>query len=208
MKYSNSIPLVGLSIAVIGILGMSTLSSASPENVLGVSQTSDGHQGKILGHITLIEKDKYGNVISYRQTDNAITNLGKDCAVSQLFGTATATSTCVAAPSTFNIIGLGTTAALDYASTLGTVSEVSGTGLAATTATSQTMTASTANGGSTQNAVVTLTKQFTSATGTTAVSAADLRDSGNNIFAAKTFSAITLNNGDSLTVNWALTFTS
>lgn len=207
MKYSNSIPLVGLSIAVIGILGMSTL-AASPENTLGALQTSDSEQGKILGHITLIEKDKYGNVISYRQTDNAITNLGKDCAITVLFSTATATSTCVAAPSTFNVIGLGTTGTLDYSSTLGTVSEVSGTGLAATTATSQTMTASTANGGSTQNAVVTLTKQFTSATGTTAVSAADLRDSANNIFAAKTFSSITLNNGDSLTVNWALTFTS
>lgn len=208
MKYSKSIPLVGITVALIGILGMNTL-SASPSNIAGMTSVSDNNNaGQLMGHITMIVKDKYGNTIGYRQTDNSIVNVAKNCAATVLFGATTAQSTCAAAPSTFNIIGLGKTAAVDFASTVGTVSEQAGTGLAATTATSITVSASTANGGSTKSSVTTLSNQFTSATGTTAVTAADLRDSASNLFATQTFSSVTLNNGDSLTVNWQITLAS
>ncbi len=41
---------------------------------------------QMLGHITLTHTDGYGEIISYRQTDNIIVDIGESCAAKRLFG--------------------------------------------------------------------------------------------------------------------------
>ena len=63
------------------------------------------------GHVILTLADPDGNIIAYRQTDNIITNVGKNCVADDIFGTTTVgTFLCASAglPGDFVFIGIGT----------------------------------------------------------------------------------------------------
>lgn len=210
MKYSKNLPLLGIVAAAVGILGVSTMSSGLSE--VGMPEQGTSENGKVMGHLSITLTDPSGNIKAYRQTDNAILNTGFNCAPLALFGTATYGS-CSATPSSYKIIALSNTGAAGHDTTLTNLAEVTATGLAASTADSNTVTTiSAATSGGTASSVTTLSKTFSTTSGASAVTvaAAALQDgtatSGVNVFAAKTFgSSITVNPGDSLTVNWAIT---
>jgi hypothetical protein len=212
MKYTKNIPILGLVAVVAGILGVSTISN---NYETGLTTQTNPDVGKILGHITLIVKDKEGNIKQYRQTDNIINNDGFNCVATEVFGASTATSTCAFSPGSFKVIGLSATSStMAHNTALSALAEYSNDGLAPVAGTVTVPTTASTSSSTTGDVVETqISNTFTDTGATNSVGAAALQDSATttgsvNLFAAQTFgSAISLNTGDSLTVNWQVSFT-
>ena len=89
--------LVGFAAIIsVGVFSVTNTAEASQEEVPGM-----------MGHITLVLKDSDGNIKEYVQTDNAVTDTGRNCLTENSFGVNAA---CAAGFFTF--IGLGTNTAL------------------------------------------------------------------------------------------------
>lgn len=173
--------------------------------------------GFMLGHVVLTVKDQDGNIKAYRQGDNIIVNRGEDCAVGRLFGIAgvstvspTGTTSCGGNPGFFQAIAIGnqtagTGQALATDTALLNEHNQTGTGLVRANADNVVLT--TASGSS---ASAKLTKQFTysGSTARTVTESGIFNQTaigGNSaLFAHQTFSPVTLNNGESLTVEWTI----
>ena len=82
MKQGLNYALFGAVLAVtaglIGAYGLPGFSGASDTTGLAAAQ--------MLGHITLTHTNADGEIISYRQTDNIIVDIGESCASKRLFG--------------------------------------------------------------------------------------------------------------------------
>ena len=188
---------------------------------------SDGDQplllnsGDFLGHVTMTVRDANGNVNEYRQFDNVITNLGEDCATSLLFGQNgtgwSGTNTCSETRS-FNVIAIGngtaSTSAFTEASTeLFTEHNHTATGFQRAADGDVVLTAATA--GTPAQAVISNEFQLaipaSYAPGTTSL---DVTESGlfnsttavagAGMFAGQSFTAVTVDDTESLTVEWTI----
>lgn len=177
--------------------------------------TSLASSALMTGHLMLEVLDENGNVKAYRQTDNVITRVGEDCASKALFAPTSYNTggeglgSCkgaVTQPFSFIALGNGTTTETNSDTDL--VTEHTITGLT-TAAGAVTFTNSTGGAGtSTGAAIISITKQFTNSGSSTSVSEAGLFNdtavNTNAMFARKTFTPVTLNNGDALTVTWSI----
>lgn len=174
------------------------------------TQSSDNSGGmKMLGHLEIVAKDPNGNIKAYRQTDNLVTAVGKSCVGVRIFGannTNATTSTCGGYRNTgkFSIVAIGT----------GTAAEsVASTGLTANFENGGNGTTGLMNSTTGTPAIYSVIQRQFTANASASIAESGLFDAGGNGFAAsghmfarKTFTAISLNNLDTLTVTWRITY--
>lgn len=168
------------------------------------------------GHLTIEAFDENGDLKAMRTSDNIITQQAENCALRALFSSGanlasnSGTGVCVGAlntPWTFIAVGTGTTQEDGAQLALATESTTDGLQRAgATTVTWSNSTGSEAD----IDGTITLAKTF-SVTGSHTIQEAGLFNdtysaSGNtdSMFARKTFDAVSVANGDSLTVTWTI----
>ena len=186
---------------------------------------------QMLGHVTMIHTDADGNILSYQQSDNIIVDRGESCVLKQVFGIAansdivpsdSLTDDCGSGittnPGVFEHIAIGNGTDLAVEGDIALASEHNITG--ATHGLERTDAASTTKAYSTQtdSARVVLSAQFTNsyAAGlsydvsesgifnSTETAGASSVDPDTMMFARQTFTPITLDNGESLTVEWTV----
>lgn len=210
MKKLQTIGLAGIVAIAVGIVGISNV-SASEFGLVDSPKTTTEAKSNMLGHVTLTLKDPSGNIIAYRQSDNVVVNQGHNCAPITLFGTTNPANACNSGgttPGLFNVIALSASGtAIANNGNYSAISALSGNGLTAGTATSDTVTsfATGAGGGS---SITTLSKTFTYTGSSQAVGMAALIDGATtpNVFASHAFSSsVTLGSNDQLTVQWQIT---
>ncbi|MBC8501898.1 MAG: hypothetical protein ISR81_07420 [Nitrosopumilus sp.] len=173
----------------------------------GISTT--GSDIGLNGHVTVVHKDPEGNVLSYSQYDNVITNQGLHCATRTLFATTNGTCAMASATDDFDFIGLladGQTA--DAADVVGET--VTGGGLDPAVATTIGIDVVAAGSGTTTGNVVTgIQKTFTKVNATQAIIAGATLQTGaaDAVFATKLFTGgdVTLNENDTLQITWTIT---
>ncbi|MEM4251890.1 MAG: hypothetical protein QXE84_00020 [Candidatus Nitrosotenuis sp.] len=215
MKLSTTTLVLGVALAVVAGLFSSTIFGIT--GIKSDAQTSTTATGLITGHVTTTLTDSDGNIKAYRQSDNLIVNAGENCVSKMLFaaagGAATGSGVCTGANTAgyrWIAIGNGSAAvtsadtrldvpytaangvpslASKFSSIIWTNSTGSGTGTTAQVV----MSASFTNGNT--NAQVVRESGLFNATST---------DPARGMFARQTFSDITMNNGDSLTVQWTI----
>lgn len=194
--------------AVIALLGSAALSS-SPFDTAETASIYP-HTGYMVGHITLTATDPDGNIISYVQTDNRVVDQGEACALKITFGDSESGSTDCSGATTalFNVIALGTSTTAASSTQVALVAETSAGGLgrlvAATTTVSD-------DPGDESGADVLITRTFQNTSGgTVTVTESGLFNStstsADGMFARQVFTGIVLNDDDSLTVDWTITF--
>ena len=201
MKRYQSIGLLSVMVMAVGMLGTYGFSSISNTSVDAQSTINSGMP--LLGHFTITETDPQGNIIAYHQGDNVVVHQGENCVAKKVFGVGA--SACPTGGATYNVIGIGndTTAAANTQTGLGT--EHNKAGLTRVTATTQSVTDAT---GATP-AKVTLGATFTNTASTSGtVAEAGIFNSTTyqaaGLFARQTFSTITLQPNDALTVTWTI----
>lgn len=211
MKKLETMGLLGIVAVAVGIVGISNV-SASDFGIADSPKTTEA-KGTMLGHVTLIVKDPSGNIIAYRQSDNTVVNQGHNCAPITLFGATNPSNACNSGgttPGLFNVIALSASgSAIANNGNYSAISALSGNGLTAGTATSDTVTTfATGSGGG--SSITTLSRTFTYTGSSQAVGMAALIDGATtpNVFASHAFSSsVTLGTNDQLTVQWQITLT-
>jgi hypothetical protein len=211
---------LGVSLAVVAGLFSATIFGVGP--IKNTIQTAPDASALFTGHVTLTATDPSGNIKAYRQTDNLVVNQGENCALKLLFQEspgAAGNTVCTGINSKgYKIIAIGNSTnavASDHyilpgrhlAADNSTHKAI--TGLAAKQATTTTWTNSTTSGtGTTASVVQSATFTNTAATAQT-VSESGLfnstNDDSNTMFARQTFTTISLNPNDALTVQWTVT---
>jgi hypothetical protein len=200
---NNKLPaLIAVLAIVVGVGSVDSVSVFSS----GFSQPVDTSSGgmKMLGHLELVATDSSGNIKAYRQTDNIVTGVGKNCVALRLFGAnGTDPTGCGGTGNTakFTFIGIGTGS---------TAEAFTDTGLGTPGANNRgPATAVGVNQNSTATPYSSIQKTLTS-NSTQSIAESGLFDvggtTGGHMFARKTFTAIPLNSGDSLTVTWRITY--
>ena len=220
----NTTLLLGVSLAVVAGLFGSGIFGVS---IIKAEKTGVDTTGTIQGHVITTLTDSDGNIKAYRQSDNLIVNQGENCALKLLFasGIAAAQSdgqVCTGAithPFTYIEIGNGSSTPISapistdvrlYGSHNNTDNVGNNPGMTRKVATSLSWTNST-TATSTDAAALQMSATFTnSGTSTKTVNESGLfNDTAANyntdgMFARQTFTAITMNAGDSLTVQWTI----
>ncbi len=193
------------------VTGFVSLQPNSLANTLGTG-------AYMAGHVTTIVTDADGNVKAYRQSDNVIVNNGENCVARLLFhndssvagqgtdsGGISGCTGILAQPFSVIAVGAGSVNANGTDTGLGNEHPASGLQrLAGTVA----FTESTGTGAST-TAIAEIEALFTNSAGISkTVTESGLFNStsvnATGLFARQTFPSITLNNGDSLTVQWTI----
>ncbi len=189
--------IVAIAVGMVGINGVNA-------NIFGVADTpksTSDEKTSLLGHIIVTVRDPEGNIKAYRQTDNLMTDKGRNCSANLLFGTGFGNCTT---PLAFQYIAVTNSSFTPAAGDTTLTGEQTNGGMAR--AQGSVSANQVANGGS---AIAQIAKTFTyTGTGSRTVSAAGLFDasSGGNMFAEKAFgSSVTLNTNDQLTVQWQIT---
>jgi len=96
-----------MTVSIFGLYAITTSTFTTQSDTL----TTYGTMPYLIGHITMQVTDIDGNITSYIQTDNLVTDLGLECGLALLTG---ATDECTST-SPFDNIGLGNgTAAADF----------------------------------------------------------------------------------------------
>lgn len=205
MKLNTTTLVLGVSLAVVA--GLFSSSTFDITGIKSDAQTSASAAGVITGHVTTTVTDSEGNIKAYRQSDNLIVNNGENCVSKMLFkgGGATGTGVCTGANTAgFNYIAIGNGTATPADSNIRLNSTQTEPGL--NTALLGTTTLTNATGGTEASAEISAT--FTNNGGTTTVSESGLFNgtdmSTSGMFARQTFTGISMNNGDSLTVEWTV----
>lgn len=99
MKKYTSLALIGAIVA--GFAGLGATSATS----LMTMQGTDMHEtGLMIGHVTYEVRGMDGQIKHYFQSDNVITNLGKDCSAAAIFDT---DDPVCASPGNFAFIAIG-----------------------------------------------------------------------------------------------------
>lgn len=193
---------IALSVGILGVYGLTSVSATLKVQ----SDTQTIGAVPMLGHVTLTVTDPKGNILAYHQGDNVVVNQAEDCLSDKVFGIASLT--CSTGGAHYNVIAIGnqsspaaaakTDTALDHEIT---------TPSTMTRATATTQTETDATSGAPVSDV--LQYQFTNAGSANTVTEAGLFNSTTvsavGMFAHQTFSGVTLNSGDSLTVKWTVT---
>jgi hypothetical protein len=229
MKLGTTGLILGVTLAVVA-----GLFSAAAFGLIGINtdtKTSTTTTGLITGHVTTIHKDAAGNILGYRQSDNLIVNGGENCALKLLFaaagGDASGNSVCTGTNDAgFRWIAIGNTSNAETGTPSSPVSTdydlynphnstsyglenglARQFGVVSSTGWTNSTTATSANAAS-----VVMSATFTN----TAGAARNVNESGlfnetdsstgntDAMFARQTFATISLNNGDSLTVQWTI----
>lgn len=203
MNQLKTMGLFGL-IAVISVVGMNAV-LASNFGIADTPQTKTNEKTSFLGHVEATVTDPKGNIIAYRQSDNVVTNVGHNCIAQMVFGVTfgTGSQPCGASALTPKYIGVTNTAITPAAADTSLTGEITTNGL---TRAAGTVTAFQVASAGTTSTIGQVQNVFT-ATATQSAQAAGLFDavSAGNMFADNTFTAVTLNNGDQLTVTWKIT---
>ena len=191
-------------VLTVGMAGMMSILPNTQGNV--TSQEAGNDAASITGRIIVTAYDADGNIKAYRQTDNLIVDSGKNCAPVLLFG-ATSPASCYTANavgSAYNIIATSTTTTDPAVTATSLAGEITTNGLNKQAATSVTVTTPALSGTSTFSET-TLTKAF-AVSGSSTVGSAGLlnNDATVKMFAGKSFTAISVISGDTLTVTWKI----
>ncbi len=214
MKQSK-LALTAVMVVAIGLTGANFVGGSleSTEDI-SVAKYGTVEGSPIYGHVTIVHSDPEGNILSYVQTDNAVTNQGKDCAVEHIFSAAggLTLNNCpaVTANDNFDVIGLtnGQSFPFDANATSLNGVELTLNGLAAVagTVTGNAAAVGTDYTASTSGAIVDIANTFTSTADAQGVDGAILYNAAKDAaFAAKEFTAVTLNTSDTLAVTWTIT---
>lgn len=208
MKAKSWYVLFGITVAIVAGL-VSSYGFTSTTTILSSPSQSSV---MMVGHITLTAYDPNGNILAYRQTDNLIVDQGENCALAKMFGnnTGSGATQCNANTGFFQIIAVGNGTSSVTPSDTSLSSEHPKTGnpsFGLDRSGADTITVTSANGTTTAKAI--LTKQFTNnATSQISVSESGIFNSTNQssdaMFARQQFTAIPLNKGESLTVQWTI----
>lgn len=212
MKSDKRTLFLGVALVVVAGLFTANVSGLMSVKAVPVAKTMGATGAYMTGHVTTILTDSVGNVKEYRQSDNVIVNNGENCVSKSLFqagaGSGTGTSVCIGALTTpFDVIAVGTstTKANGTDTTLG--NELTGSGFASGVATTKTWTNSSGTAGNSAATIV-LAKTFTNSGTSVQIAESGLFNdtvaSTNGLFARQNFTAITVGNGDSLTVQWTV----
>ena len=205
MQKHTTIALFGALVLSVGILGAYGFASGSSLlNAQSATQTTGNVP--MLGHVTLTVTDPQGNILAYHQGDNVVVNQAEDCLSQKVFGIPS--HLCPSGGAVYNVIALGNYTGINIAgktnSTLAAEEHVA-QGLGRQTANTQTETDAT----TLLPVSDVLQAQFTNGGTANTVDEAGLFNSTTynsvGMFARQTFTGITLNNGDSLTVKWTVT---
>jgi len=200
MNQHQSLGLVAVIAVVAGLTGVTALGDISfVEN--DISSTS----ASIMGHVIIQVTDDEGNIKAYMQTDNQITADAKRCTGELLFGY-TPTLGCVSSLTAFDDIELSSATFGETGTTANLLNAGFTPKLAGTLAKFLTSTVSegvSATGVVTARVDIVHTFQYTG--GGQSVASAALMNTANSVFAIQNFpSAVSLNNGDDLTVTWQI----
>ena len=198
MNRNSSIALSGVAVAfAIGLLGLNGVFSMPS----GISANSyNGNGQNMLGHVEIVDKDQFGNIKAYRQSDNIVTNVGRTCTAVGVFGKPT-TNNCDAG--TFSFISLGsgsTTAATSDNSLVNQLTALARVGYTLSNSTDP----GTHTGAIAQSSAL---FTFNSASTVQESGLADGLSSGtaSHLYARQTISPINVNSGDQLTITWKVT---
>lgn len=195
--------IIALSVSLLGAYGF--LTQSNTENAISTT----GQSFTLLGHVTLTVTDPQGHIKEYRQGDNTVVTTSKSCTAKILFG---GTSALCANPgtATWDTIGIGSGGSpptQPATSAIRLVTEYTTDGLDRASASSHSVTLTDASG--TVGAIETIQSTFTNTGSSHNVNEAGLFNGtsigSSGMFAAQTFSAITLNTNDVLTVKWTIT---
>jgi hypothetical protein len=209
MKINTTITILGVALVIVA--GTFT---ANISGLLGAKSTENGAQAAAMftGHVETVVRDADGNIKEYRQSDNIITNTGENCALRLLFQlnpTGAGTGVCTGALSVpWHVIAIGSSTTAANNTQVALVAEHTGS-LARGVATTKTWTNNTSPS-AVSAASIQMERTFTLASGgplTVAESGlfnSTVNDATDSMFARQAFGAITLNNGDSLTVRWTV----
>jgi hypothetical protein len=209
MRLNSTVTVLGIALAI-----TAGLLTANISGLMDSASTSKAEKSVLFsGHVETILRDADGNVKAYRQSDNAITNTGENCALRLLFQLntgAAGTTVCTGALSSpWHVIGIGTGTIAGNNTQVALVSETAATGMGRGVATTKTWTNSTTTEGS-PAARILMSKQFTNNSGGSIVIAesglfnSTTDNSADSMFARQSFTGITVNVGDSLTVQWTI----
>lgn len=202
MQRIKTIALFSAIVFSAGILGAYGFSSVS-STLKAQSDMQTAGSVPLLGHVTLTVRDPEGNVVAYHQGDNTVVTAAENCLSDRIFGIPIA-SCPTGGTNPYNVIGIGNGSGTASRTDTGLIAEENGDiSLRRATATVQTGTAA---GASPVSDV--LQVQFTNAGSTNTVTEAGIFNSTTynapGMFAHQTFTGITLNTGDSLTVKWTI----
>ncbi len=193
---------IALSVGILGVYGL----TSTPSTLKVQSDTQTIGAVPMLGHVTMTVTDPHGNILAYHQGDNIVVNQGEDCLSKKVFGIAS--DLCPGGGAVYNVIVLGNYTNAQVAKTNSTMdAEVtSQAGLTRQSATTLTETDAT----SSLPVSDVLQAQFTdnsphAATITEAGLFNSTTISAVGMFAHQSFTGISLNSGDSLTVKWTVT---
>ena len=205
----------------VGMMGLNLSDGTFVFNQMDSSAMTSG--AGMTGHLEAIHTDSDGNILTYIQTDNAITNLGVNCSVVKLFGVTQANLDTYQVDTGCDPDGSDQTSIGLYSSDSGTVdlrlnqtaNIYTTNGLDPNTDAAPTMSVVAVGQTSrSAEATVLIDSTFTSSAASQAVYGASLMNgtgATSGIFAYKDFNsantAIILNDGDSLTVNWTIEMT-
>jgi hypothetical protein len=227
MKLSTTALIFGVALAVVAGLFSSTIFG-----LVGTktdTQTSTAATGLFTGHVTTIHHDAAGNVIGYRQSDNLIVNGGENCALKLLFATtggdASGNTVCTSTNDAgFRWIAIGNTSntqtgtpGAPLGTDTGLYNPHNSTSYGLENGLARMFGNVAASGGWSNStgtdteASVVMSATFTN----TADAARNVNESGlfnatdgspntDAMFARQVFQTISLNNGDSLTVQWTI----
>jgi hypothetical protein len=197
MNKTTSTLLLGSFLALgIGTFGISNSFSASQPAALESNAA-------ITGHITLTATDQSGNVIAYRQTDNAVLNRADNCISEKIF-TLTTGNGCSTDASPYTRIHIGTGSNATTPSEAWTQLVLPMTYNSDVAATTSALTNATDTGG----ASTLLTASFTNVNAN--INEAAIRNGAGgsgvgDVLAYQQFTAINLGATDNLTIAWTVT---
>ena len=215
MKSKSTITVLVAALAVLsGIMGM-TMTGVFSDQELMTASTKNVAVGLMTGHLEIEAFHENGEVYDYRQFDNLVVDTGEQCILKMLFasygqsgsgngrGGYTSTGVCTGAlNSPWDVIAIGTGTTNPAETDIKLETESTANGGARGIATEKTWTNS--SGGIPQ---IVLKKTFTASGGAIgAVTESGLFNSttvaGSGMLARNEFSAVTLADGDSITITW------
>ena len=223
MNPKSTVIVLVASIAILsGAMGMSMTGAFSDQELMTAS-TKNVAIGLMTGHLEIEARNADGELFAYRQTDNEVVDDGEQCILKMLFATtgtsnagrgeytSTGAGACTGSlTGAWDVIGIGTTttSAADTDVRLGNETSTSN-GLHKGMATTKTW----SNGTGTDATQIVLSKTFTNESPRAhAIAESALYNSTDagvgfqayhtGMLAMKKFSAVTLAEGDSITITW------
>ena len=213
MNSKSTITVLVAALAVLsGAMGMTMTGAFSDQNMMTAS-TNNVAVGLMTGHLEIVAHHPNGELYAYRQFDNAVVDDGEQCILKMLFSTTeganagrggyTSSGVCTGdLTGAWDVIAIGTGGGGPAETDIKLVTESTQYGGERGVATTKTWGNLTA--GIPQ---IVMSKTFTSAGGAIgAVTESGLFNSttvaGSGMLARNIFSAVTLANGDSITITW------